>query len=350
MSGGPGSEQPLVSVVTPVYNGADLLEECIESVLRQTYANWTYTIVDNASTDTTADIAERFVRKDSRISHRRFEEFVGAVDNANRAYGCVDPGSAWCKPLLADDWLYPECLERMVAVAARSDTIAIVSAYQRWGDRVHLVALPYDEEVFEGRTVLGRLLEGAPNVLGNPTSVLVRTDRVLAREAFYEKTLEHGTDTDAFFRTLLEGDLGFVHQVLTYARRQGNTRYERGQRIGTSYAEQLIFLVRYGRSVLDDARYRTTLRRFLGSYVRYHLKQAVRPSRLVDEEFLSFHLDAAATLLREGAGDAEFVRSVRFVRTLLRRGALARLVRRPGGAEQERGVTRRQRRRLLNPP
>ena len=51
--------QPLVSVVTPFYNTADYLGECIESVLRQTYENWGYVLVDNCSTDGLSEIAER---------------------------------------------------------------------------------------------------------------------------------------------------------------------------------------------------------------------------------------------------------------------------------------------------
>jgi glycosyltransferase involved in cell wall biosynthesis len=43
-------QEPLVSVVTPVYNGEIYLRECIESVLNQTYTHWDYTIVNNCST------------------------------------------------------------------------------------------------------------------------------------------------------------------------------------------------------------------------------------------------------------------------------------------------------------
>jgi glycosyltransferase involved in cell wall biosynthesis len=49
---------PLVSILTPVYNGEKYLAECIRSVLAQTYQNWEYTIVNNCSTDKTLEIAK----------------------------------------------------------------------------------------------------------------------------------------------------------------------------------------------------------------------------------------------------------------------------------------------------
>ena len=51
---------PLVSVVTPVYNGGKFLRECIESVLSQTYQNFEYIILNNSSTDDTLEIAEDY--------------------------------------------------------------------------------------------------------------------------------------------------------------------------------------------------------------------------------------------------------------------------------------------------
>ena len=56
--------QPLVSVLTPVYNGEDFLEECIESVLSQTYQNWEYLIVNNCSKDRTLEIALKYREKE----------------------------------------------------------------------------------------------------------------------------------------------------------------------------------------------------------------------------------------------------------------------------------------------
>ena len=62
-----GVPQPLVSVLTPVFNGEPYLVQAIESVLAQTYTNWEYVLVDNASTDRTAEIIQRYVDKDPRI-------------------------------------------------------------------------------------------------------------------------------------------------------------------------------------------------------------------------------------------------------------------------------------------
>ena len=45
------TDTPLVSVLTPVHNGAAYVQECMESVARQTYSTWSYTVVDNCSDD-----------------------------------------------------------------------------------------------------------------------------------------------------------------------------------------------------------------------------------------------------------------------------------------------------------
>src|SRR5919109_2101835 len=92
--------EPLVSVVTPVYNGESHLRECIESVLAQTYQNWDYTIVNNCSTDGTLDIAMEYAARDPRIRIHNNDAFVRVTENHNIAFRQVSPASTYCKLVL----------------------------------------------------------------------------------------------------------------------------------------------------------------------------------------------------------------------------------------------------------
>jgi len=70
-----------VTVGVPVYNGAQCLEECLQCLERQTYRDFVALIYDNASSDATPDIAQRFVRKDSRFRYFRQPHNKGAIPN-----------------------------------------------------------------------------------------------------------------------------------------------------------------------------------------------------------------------------------------------------------------------------
>src|SRR6188768_813307 len=115
--------QPLVSVVTPVYNGADFIVECIESVLRQTYKNFEFIICNNCSKDGTLEIAKRYAAQDSRIKLFDNDTFLGVIDNHNLAFSRISPESKYVKVISADDWLFDECLEKMVALAEANPAV-----------------------------------------------------------------------------------------------------------------------------------------------------------------------------------------------------------------------------------
>ena len=110
-------KQPLVSVVTPVYNEEKNLAECIESVLAQTYPNWEYVIVNNCSTDRSLQIAQSYAAQDKRIRVCDNREFLRAISNQNHALRQISSESKYCKVVLGDDWIFPECLTKMVELA-----------------------------------------------------------------------------------------------------------------------------------------------------------------------------------------------------------------------------------------
>ena len=211
------SGYPLVSVVTPVYNTADHFAECIESVLAQTYPNWEYIIADNRSNDGTPEIAQRYVGKDERIRYLRFEEFLDQVPNYNRALRQISPESRFTKVIQADDWMFPECLERMVAQAMLDPKIGVVGCYLLRGRQVGAQALAYEESVIGGAEAIRRHLLTGRSPFGSPSSVLYRSDLLREREHFYDEN-SIVDDTLACYELLRESSFGFVHQVLVYVR------------------------------------------------------------------------------------------------------------------------------------
>lgn len=215
------TEQPLVSVVTPVYNGERYLAECIESVLAQTYSNWEYIIVNNSSTDKTLQIAQEYRSKDKRIQVHSNDRLLPIIANHNRAFRLISPDSKYCKVVSADDWLYAECLMRMVSVAETNPSIGIVGSYQLRGGGedwdVRTDGLPYYRVVIPGREICRAHLLGNLDVFGNPTSNLYRADLVRSSEEFYPNAAAEA-DLSACFKSLQSADFGFVHQVLSYER------------------------------------------------------------------------------------------------------------------------------------
>lgn len=149
-------DQPLVAVLTPVYNGEKYLAECIESVLTQTYSRWEYIIVNNCSTDGTLEIAQRYASQDNRIRVHNNDEFLTVIQNHNHAFRLMSAESRYCKVLQADDWLFRDCLEKMVEVAEQNPTVGLVGSYRLDDKRVNCDGLPYPSTVVPGRESAGR--------------------------------------------------------------------------------------------------------------------------------------------------------------------------------------------------
>jgi glycosyltransferase involved in cell wall biosynthesis len=304
------SATPLVSVVTPVYNDEALLGECIESVRRQTFQDWEHVIVDNCSKDGSAALAERHAAVDRRIRVVRADEFVNVHQNHNRGARLIDAGARYCKFVSADDWLYPECLERMVGLAERHPEVGVVSSFGLEGDHVqHDGLLPYTQEVMSGREVIRRALLGPPWVTGTPTSLLYRADLVRRPEGFLDDSVWH-SDTDVAYRCLLRADLGFVHQVLTFTRLRPGALTGFSHRVNSYASHAGRMLIRYGLQVMESAEYRQAVRAWLGVYRWYLAKQLLKPSRWRDEEFRAFHRTQIGRMLAEAPLDAALRRGL----------------------------------------
>ena len=285
--------QPLVSVLTPVYNGERYLPECIESVLAQTYQNWEYCIVNNCSTDRTLEIAQTYAERDRRIRIYNNTEFVGCDQNGNVAFRQISLNSQYCKVVHADDWLFPECVMKMVELAETHPTVAIVGAYGLRNDHVSWDGLPYTSTVIPGREICRNTLLGGPYVFGSPTSLLIRSDEVRKRPTFYNEANPE-CDIETCFDILRGSDFGFVHQVLTFTRQHAAAESTFNNRFGTSYLGNLEILTKYGRTYLNDEEYERYSSLCWEKY--YAFLGSVRVFGKKEKEFWEFHRNVLSRL------------------------------------------------------
>jgi glycosyltransferase involved in cell wall biosynthesis len=249
-----GGEAPLVSVVTPFYNAEPWLAECIESVLAQTYRHFEFILVDNRSTDRSAEIAERYASRDPRIRIVHNTAFLAQTQNLNHAVAQISPDSVYCKVVLGDDFLFPTCLAEMVALARTHPSIGLVGAYTLlgWKDRaaVYLYGLPYSSQVVPGREILRLFLLQGRFLTGSPTCTMIRSDLVRRRVPLYSET-SPVEDVDVVFELLQEADFGFVHQVLTYTRRDNVSIMSGLRTFGVLLTTEVVAIHRYGPMLLS---------------------------------------------------------------------------------------------------
>ncbi|MGI0107072.1 glycosyltransferase family 2 protein [Salinimicrobium sp. WS361] len=101
---------PLISIIIPSYNRANLIADTLSSVVNQTHKNWEIIIVDDGSTDNTAEMIEPFL-SDPRIKYLKRPEDKLPGGNAARNYGYEMSSGEYIKWLDSDDLLQPHCLE-----------------------------------------------------------------------------------------------------------------------------------------------------------------------------------------------------------------------------------------------
>jgi glycosyltransferase involved in cell wall biosynthesis len=287
------SRAPYVSVVTPFYNTAAYLAECIESVLAQTYGDFEYLLVNNRSTDGSREIAARYAALDSRIRLLDNARFVGQVENYNGALEAIHEGARWVKVVQADDWIAPGCLERMVGVGDADPRVGVVTSIYRNGSATVGADVSFRGAHLPGREACRLMLrEPEKALLGSPTNVLYRADLVRARRPFYELGRYH-EDSEAAYDLLLEHDLGFVHETLTFCRAHNPSITTSARRFHPWRIDYLIMVDRYGPRIFDEPEARALREAVLADYRRFLGRSALL---LQGPAFWRYHRNGLATM------------------------------------------------------
>jgi glycosyltransferase involved in cell wall biosynthesis len=186
---------PQVSVVTSVYNGEAYLEECVNSILNQTFQDFEYIILNNGSTDRTAEILDRYADPRLRIVH---QENLGIVNSLNK-------GVSLCRTELiarldADDYVRPHWLEKHFEFMSQNQDVVLCSSrfQELVNGKLYPQSFPFLENDPEIRKSLCFM-----NPIAHSLSI-VRKQSVL-QVGGYDPKLDIAHDYDLWIRMLGKG-------------------------------------------------------------------------------------------------------------------------------------------------
>jgi glycosyltransferase involved in cell wall biosynthesis len=217
---------PLVSVIMPVYNAEQYLEEAVRSILEQTFSRLELIAVDDGSADRSPEILRRLAEEDSRL--RCIEGAHGGACRA-RNLAIEAAGGEWIVAMDADDVSVPHRIETLLAAAKAQPEVVL------WGSYLRRVG-PKGEVI--GNLELGptsvaefRKIDLCESIIPifNPTAMYPTT--LVRKVGGYDESLPAAQESELWDRLVDHGPAVTVPEPLLLYRLHENTISFRKQRI-----------------------------------------------------------------------------------------------------------------------
>jgi hypothetical protein len=215
---------PRVSVVMSVYNGEAYLADALDSILNQSVRDFELIVVDDGSTDDTADILAQYRQTDDRINVHTHSSNLGIVASAND--GCRLATGEYVARMDADDLCSPNRFERQLNYLSRHAEVGVLGTWFRVIDNAGRPTEIQRPPILPG--VIGWTLLFA-NCFCN-SSVMMRR-AVVEQAGFYHSEAMYGAeDYDLFVRLSRVTRLANLPEILcTYRFWPGNISTRRGE-------------------------------------------------------------------------------------------------------------------------
>lgn len=198
---------PLVTVLMAVYNGEAYLKEAVESILNQTFTNFEFLIIDDASTDNSRQLLDGY--RDFRMRVLSNSHNLRLARSLNR--GIEMARGKYIARMDADDISLPHRLERQVAFMESHPDIGVSGS---WLECFGALSQVWDYPVEPG-IILSNLL--FQNQLGHPT-VIMRRQLMISKGLFYNPDYREAEDYDLWTRCGEHFPLGNLAEVLLFYR------------------------------------------------------------------------------------------------------------------------------------
>lgn len=218
-----GHFKDLVSIIIPVYNREETIEECILSVKGQSYQNFELIIVDDGSTDGTAEVCRKLAATETRLKLFSLGSNSGVSEARNKALDLA--GGEYVFFLDSDDVIHPFLLETLVsgiknsrAKIGATDVVQVrESDWYKLASKLAEASGVGDTIAYTDAEVVDAMLGGSRSPLGCIGGVMIRRD--LIGSTRFRSDLYIGEDFFFLYENIIKGaDAVFLKQRWYFVR------------------------------------------------------------------------------------------------------------------------------------
>ncbi|WP_300795624.1 glycosyltransferase family A protein [uncultured Bacteroides sp.] len=201
----------MISIIVPVYNSGFTLEKCIESILKQTYANWELLLINDGSKDNSGAICEAYSQKDERI--KVFHKENGGVSSA-RNMGLHNANGEWVTFVDSDDWVKESYLSNLLYHV--DDNIDLVFSYSEIHTKNSFIKEKYSSKVVTLDNLYIAFLENDLHWHTSPWSKLFKMSIILKYNISFDEKLMLGEDLFFLYSYMLKTNSIYISSDTDY--------------------------------------------------------------------------------------------------------------------------------------
>lgn len=214
---------PLVSIIIPTFNRAQLIAETLDSVLAQTYQNWECIIVDDGSSDNTDEVVGQYVEKDSRFNyyHRPDEHLPGG--NGARNYGFKMSEGEYVNWLDSDDLFAKDKIEKQIQTLLGNSESISTCAWGRFSDKSNFTLKKL--QIFKDYTNASDIFSNYGHKGFFPNMVFLCHRSIFNKSGLWNENLIINQDGEFFCRVILNSkSIYFTKDTYVLYRQDSSTK------------------------------------------------------------------------------------------------------------------------------
>jgi glycosyltransferase involved in cell wall biosynthesis len=209
--------KPLVSIIIPTYNRAHLIGETLDSIIAQTYTNWECIVIDDGSTDATAELLEDYCKNDVRFQYHQRPTYRPKGANSCRNYGFELSKGEFINWFDSDDLLVNDAFVNFINEFEINIDV-VVSKVQKFKSLSELL----NQSVIFSKNIIDDYLEG--KITFYPSGVVWNREFLVKQEQLFDTSISNLDDWDFHLRMLYRKPvIKYINTPLIYYRVHDNS-------------------------------------------------------------------------------------------------------------------------------